>query len=505
MFKRAFLTVLFLLAASCTESGPSSECSTLECDDAGHGDDTFDVGDDDVAGDDDVTGDDDVAGGDDDLTPEPRPEGFGELDGVVHFRLFDNTRLPVAKPFVYWTLPESPPAPLTTGRSCDCGYPAHAHEGADNGGFVLTDVPAGPVYLVVQKGQFRSYRLVDVVANERVHVPRELTELPVRNDPVTGDQIPSLALGTGRFDAIEDLFAKLRLGPITSTFGFDYEEYMADPGAYGVELFLYQQPRRMEDNDLALVAEGFPELLQDPARLAEFNFVFAPCAEYQTYGTLMTSAPTRAAIRDYVNNGGNLYVTDYAYDVVEQVFPAYIDFAAPDGADGNADDNVGDLSFMGVAASGTLRYESDNRAHPEDLVSWMASAGASDDGTLLTEGNWVNLNGVGTVTQCCDRDGNTVDVTPDVVMSGPNGVDPFFGEFGPSHDDWDAAEAEGANFPHTLSFAFGCGDVMYSTYHTVESIQTRADIAPQEMVLLYLILELNQCNLNPIKEDDVLR
>ena len=75
-----------------------------------------------------------------------------------------------------------------------------------------------------------------------------------------------------------------------------------------------------------------------------------------------------------------------------------------------------------------------------------------------------------------------------------------FGDDGPSHDTWDEAAAAGANHPHTTRFTYGCGEVMYSTYHTVESFDRTAVLAPQEMVLLYLILEIGECNPDPIKE-----
>ncbi len=275
---------------------------------------------------------------------------------------------------------------------------------------------------------------------------------------------------------------------------------MADPEAWDIDLALYQQPRVLDDDDALplLEAPGFLELLSG-GELAAYDFAFAPCAEYRDYGAWLTSERNRDALRRYVNGGGKLYVTDFAYDLAEQVWPGYVDFLAPEGRDGNADGHVGDPDFMSVAAVSTLRYESHNRAHDETLAAWLAELGASADGTLLTEGNWVNVEGVGTEAQCC-REGMPVEVTPQVVMSGPNGVDPFIGDFGPSHDRWDAAEAEGANHPHTLRFPYGCGEVMYSTYHTVEGLQAQANITPQELVLLYLILEINECNLNPIKE-----
>ncbi|MCB9540385.1 MAG: hypothetical protein H6704_29565 [Myxococcales bacterium] len=428
----------------------------------------------------------------------PRPPGFGALTGQVHFRLFDDRVLPVARPTVYWAFPDDPIPPLPGQASCDCGYPPTAATGEVDGTFTLRNLPAGPVWLVVQKGHFRRVRRVEVRADETVTLPLEVTELPVRDDPAAGDSVPRIAIGTGRFDAIEDIFAKLRLGPITPLFGFDYDAYMADPDAWGVDLFLYQQPRALDDDDRALAAPDFLAHLSSLEDALAYHFTFAPCAEYGPYGTWLTSRDNRQLLERYVNFGGKLYVTDYSYDLLEQVWPTYVDFAAPDGREGNADGHVGDPDYLGEAAYGTLMYASQNRALDPDLAAWLDVVGVSPDGRVQTSGNWVNLNGVGGGEQCC-RDGAPVEVTPTVVMSGPNGVDPFIGNFGPSHPTWDAAEAEGANRPHTLRFPFGCGEVMYSTYHTVDDQRRTADLRPQELVLLWLILEINECNLDPIK------
>jgi hypothetical protein len=432
----------------------------------------------------------------------PRPDGYGTVTGMVHFRLYDGTLLPVSQPYVYWAYPEAPPEPLPLGASCECGYPDNAVVGGADGRFRLENVPAGWVWLIVQKGRFRRQRLVEVEPGGLLMAPRETTELPVRQDPANGDEIPRIVIGTGRYDAIEDIFAKLRMGPITPTFGFDYHAYMADPGAWGVELMLYQQPRALDDAGEELVAPSFPALLGDGDRLDDYHLAFAPCAEYATYGVVMTSATVRGNVERFVDGGGKLYVTDYAYDVLEQTFPEYVDFAAPNGGDGNADGHVGDPSYMGLAARGTLMYQSENRALDPYLGSWLLSVGASLDGKVLTTGNWVNLNGVGSGEQCCDSDGLPVEVTPDVVMSGPNGRDPLFGNFGPSHDSWEAAERDGANYPHSLRFTYGCGEVMYSTYHTVDFQLRQASLAPQELVLLWLVLEIGECQLNPIKPHD---
>ena len=433
----------------------------------------------------------------------PRPFGHGAIEGVVHFRLYDDSVLPIAEPIVYWTYPENPPEPMNPNATCDCGYPAYAITGSTDGTFRLEDVPAGWVRLVVQKGHFRRHRLIEVEADGTVNAPMDITELPALSDPENGDEIPNIVIGTGRFDPIEDIFAKLRMGPITSTFYFDYHEYMEDPSAWGVQLMVYQQPRVLDDNDEELVAPDFLDLLSDFDEMRKQHILFAPCAEVSRYGTLLTSEAVRTNIVEYVNEGGKLYVTDYAYDLIEQTFPEYIDFRKPDDdQNGNADGHIGDPDYMGIATYGTLRYQSHNRAIDPVLGSWLIAVEASEDGKLMTEGNWVNINRVDTVQQCCNSDGDLVDVAPGVVMSGPNFIERTFGADGPSHDNWDDAAEDGANHPHTIRFTYGCGEAMYSTYHTVEDAERSANMHPQELVLLYLILEIGECNPDPVKEPD---
>ena len=273
---------------------------------------------------------------------------------------------------------------------------------------------------------------------------------------------------------------------------------MDNPEAYGLDLYLYQTPRELDDNDEELDAPFFGDLLSDLDAMLEYQIIFMPCAEYHTYRSLLSNPLIRNNIRDYVYEGGKLYITDYAYDNLEQVWPEYIDFLAPDG-DGNADGHIGDPDYMGIAAMGTLMYWSPLKSLDQILTGWLAAIGSSVDGTFRSEGNWVNIDDVGVGEQCCDENGQPVMVRPEVVASGPNGFDPFIGDFGPSHDTWDEAEAEGANHPHTLQFPFGCGRVMYSTYHTVDWSARVADLDVQERVLLWLILEISVCDPNPIK------
>jgi hypothetical protein len=49
--------------------------------------------------------------------------------------------------------------------------------------------------------------------------------------------------------------------------------------------------------------------------------------------------------------------------------------------------------------------------------------------------------------------------------------------------------------PMTVSGQYGCGRMMFSTYHTTES--THLGLTPQELVLLYIILEIGVCHGEP--------
>ncbi|MCA9682099.1 MAG: hypothetical protein KC457_07870, partial [Myxococcales bacterium] len=47
--------------------------------------------------------------------------------------------------------------------------------------------------------------------------------------------------------------------------------------------------------------------------------------------------------------------------------------------------------------------------------------------------------------------------------------------------------------PLTISAEYGCGKLMFTTYHMAEGSDTYIGLTPQELVLLYLILEIGVC------------
>ena len=56
-------------------------------------------------------------------------------------------------------------------------------------------------------------------------------------------------------------------------------------------------------------------------------------------------------------------------------------------------------------------------------------------------------------------------------------------------------------YPMTLGFPYGCGRVLYTTYHTVgEMSGPHAGLEVQERILVYLIMEIGVCQSGPILE-----
>lgn len=166
-------------------------------------------------------------------------------------------------------------------------------------------------------------------------------------------------------------------------------------------------------------------------------------------------------MRQYVEGGGKLYVTDRAYDFVEQVFPEYID-------------------FVGSANMGAIVPEDINAAE-----IGQAGIEPNADVTDMLLADWLGLVTCGG-SPCLNNDG-TVPLTGFLpgwaVMEGAHAD-------GPGAKFWVEAIVEGlTSRPLTVSFNVGLGAVLYTSYHT-EDEQPHAGFRSQERILQYLVFEL---------------
>ncbi len=276
----------------------------------------------------------------------------------------------------------------------------------------------------------------------------------------------NIAVVTGLYDSIENVLAKSGLG------GFDSTGALV----LGTETFdLYDG-----DNSLTENYPGFAELLEKDsatgnANIFNYDIVFINCGAREFsdsfYGLAPEAPRTKEILRDYVELGGRLYVTDLAYDFVEQTFPEFIDFYSPHGEDADHDPHIAEP--LNDAEQG----ESDIVVEEADILNivlqdYLMNVGCGDDNdeaclneneTMHVEGflfGWAVMNG---------------------AHEGAEGVT-FY-----TQGEVDTFTETDVVKPLMVSFDVGAGRVFYSSYHT-EDINS-SGLLPQERTLQFLIFE----------------
>jgi hypothetical protein len=356
------------------------------------------------------------------------------LTGVVHA---PNGTIPISGALVY--LAPFAPKPIPDANFCD-----KCVEIADTTPYTLTKpdgsfslpAPSGAWTLVVQKGAFRRARPYTVVPGPQT-VPAELTRFPGKTDAANDDFIPKLAIIPGAWDKIEKTLGKLGIQQFDS-FENKFPPNLSDPTAPYA-------------------------LLHDPALLNKYNVLFVPCSSASggsfddPTAQCKQGAPEEAKVRknlqEFVAAGGKLYSTDYQYEYMRRPWPGYVTWNGETSESGSAC-KAGEYTAPAVVGD-------------DGLQAWL---GAQSIDNFDLEANYLIIDKVNTV-QGLGLDGNPASITPKVWMKGSiNGVEK----------------------PTTVSFEHGCGRVMYSTYHT-EDKKSGSGLLPQELALLYIILEVNVC------------
>ncbi len=313
-----------------------------------------------------------------------------------------------------------------------------------DGSFDLGVPSIGSRTLVVQKGQFRRFRSIDVVAGNQ-NVPADMTTMPRKTDPAAGDTIPKMAVVQGQWDAIEVSLAKFGLAQL-------------QPGPFNLGVVVKPGTASFD-----IVTDKWA-FLKDYSRLSQYNIVFIPCSGSDgTTCNDFTSgdATIQKNLQDFVAAGGKLYVTDYSYDFVDQPFPGYVDW-------------VGQTGSIGSACQGDA-YDAPATVPDQGLKDWLAAIGVT---SFDVKQSWTIVDSVNPVNTT-DVDGNPVTVTPKVWVEG---TVPGYGQK-----------------PTTLSFVRSCGRVLFSTYHTeAGNASVSSPYLPQEAALMYILLEVGVCIEPPV-------
>jgi len=384
-------------------------------------------------------------------TPGPGPiptQKVGRLTGKV---VAPEGTIPISGALVY--IATYPPAAIPDGVYCDkCvhipdGTP-HTTTRAD-GTFEL-DANTGSAYLVVQKGAFRRVRQLNIIEGNQ-QVPLDKTTLPSITDKANGDDVPKIAVMLGAWDPIELVLAKMGLkATITKDLLGRAQVLGKDAPAfaiYGVHGLFETSPY---PNPVTLIT--------DPKEINKYHIVFLPCSGGtnggdtggpKCTGVYNSDGRVKPTLSDFVAKGGRLYVSDWSYEYVRQVFPGFVTWR-------------GESSTIGSACSGGGGDQAVN-GQDSGLQAWLT---AQRQTLSSVKDAWTAISSVQERLDI-DADGKPAKIKPKVWV-----------------------EASG---PVTTSLQHGCGRVLYTTYHTQPTSETNGALEPQALALLYLILEVGVC------------
>lgn len=379
--------------------------------------------------------------------------------------------IPVSGAIVYASLTQpGPPAEQVQCIPC-VEAPPNAVITDAKGNFDL-DVYPGTYWLVVQKAHFRIQTQV-VITEQTGMLPTEMTTLPSVTDAANGKWIPSIALASGGFDAMESILGKMGIGEVDSS-----GEFVAGSATGSFDVY-------SNGGSIDGMASGtLSDLVGNLDTMLKYQIIFIPCAG-SLHSSALQNQQNLKNIRDYVALGGRLYVTDWSGEWSDNVFPTQVELGStydtPAAAYNQTDDTWNTAMFGD--ADGSPSYTSpDAEAVDQDLFDWLnGQVGPSDGGSEITidatsmsvSGNWDHILKLNSVEVGVDDEGNPVVDAPKPYVIGSDGQ-------------------PGGKKPLTVTFEpAGCGRVLYSTYHTTHS--THVGLAPQERILLYLTLEIGVC------------
>jgi hypothetical protein len=426
----------------------------------------------------------DDEGGDDQGTrPDARPRVDAAAPATLTGKIWApnlTSDIPIFGALVYATTVKPPPIPQEVFCEECVDAPSNATFSSHDGSFTLSIDP-GTYWLVIQKGQFRSERQITVEPGQALALTAAETTLPSVHDPDNGSWVPRVAVVLGSDDRIENVLGKIGFGTMSNN---------ALTSSAG-ELAVYQNLNgRARPVPAGEVAGTGNDLVGNLAAMKRFHIIFFACSTAE----LNMSAAVRRNVREYVNAGGKIYVTDWAGEVMDQAFPPQVTFHS---YSGSGADTVGtydpialtdNITRAGNAnGTGTPFETTDSRPADADLKTWLglqsaptpASATARPidvDAGFLIDHHYNRINALTPVQVGVDDQGAPIINTPKVWLEGSA-----------------RGGTAGQKYPYSVTFEpTGCGRVLYSTYET--SGTAHPSLFPQERVLLFLIMEIGVCN-----------
>ncbi len=303
------------------------------------------------------------------------------------------------------------------------------------------------------------------IATGTTDLPDATVELPGEWNPAEGLYIPRIAVADGSYDRIEDALGKFGLGD--TTIGGFTETTIA-----GTESFDLYDNGRSPTTDGFVSQGSMATLVSDPDKLAQYHIVFVPCSSDHYSDSL--SAQSIQNIRDWVAAGGRWYVADWSNEFMSKVFPEYQNFYVSGDADLGSYDSLAD-----VLDDGLLEWL---EALPDPLKD-INPLNDESHPTLfqlpqvLTVDNWSGIQYPLPEILVDDGMGGQVNVGHTAWLEGPGG-------------GFDIPVSD--IHPLTVTGQYGCGKIQFTSYHAAEFFDY-VGLSPQELVLIYTILEIGVC------------
>ncbi len=421
--------------------------------------------------------------GEDAHVPQARVTGtvFAPKNGPT--QVAAGLEIPIAGALIYLSDAKLPPIPDHVYCEKCIDTPTGAVLTAADGSFDIKATP-GNYWLTIQKGQFRLEQQVSIVDGNNPMVGTATT-LPSLYNPTAGAWIPRIAVAQGTSDNIEDVLGKLGFGTMSG------DAWSNPTGENGDELAIY----RYEG-----AADSVSKLFNDINEMRKYHLIFFPCRPAMgnpfgssvTYDAMLNNQAILKNIRQYVAEGGKLYVTDWSGEIIDRAFPQQMQLG-DDGADTVGTYNPatldGTISTPGDA-DGARYSNNDGKAVDANLAAWLSfqRAPTLTNPTPLT----IDPN----VFPIIDNY-NVIAKTQSVLLGNDaNGM--------PVYDDpkvWVTGTSPLVGQPKAQAVTFspvGCGKVMYSTFQT--SNAPHVGMFPQERILLYLIMDIQQCSTTEVVE-----
>jgi hypothetical protein len=299
------------------------------------------------------------------------------------------------------------------------------------GNFSVTHLPEGNLTVKLSKGKFTREISVGLHA-----------DYVLQSTERTLDTFPHIAVVTGDYDKIEDILFNIGIvDPDTGAPAFDVINPNAGRPAPPSIRGEHRGETARSSSVPVNVGFGLGTLLHDPEMLASYDIIFFNCGGNEAFAD---DTVAMANLKTYIQNGGIVYATDWSFKYLKAMFPDgdYLTFATPEKSGNSVTANV----VLG----------------DEDLSTWLQGQG------IVTEPS-IQINGFLGAWQMVDSF-NAANVNAWAVA--------------------DAVTYSGNVFPNkplSFTFAYGCGGVFYSSFHTHGNDSSEATI---EQMMQYFIFEL---------------